>query len=101
MANFGIFTQECLLTLQFGNIFGDIPLVVNSSTWLGLGVPSPDGRFWQLSKALPSGGHLGTGKTRNAAPSIAVLACLLQAWADSAGLQQAGQWARDGATMHV
>ena len=34
---------------------------------------------------------LGTGQTRTVAPSIAVLACLLQAWPDSAGLLQAGQ----------
>ena len=33
----------------------------------------------------------GTGQTRIVTPSITVLPCLLQAWADSAGLQQAGQ----------
>ena len=58
VANFGIFIQEHPLTLKLGIIFGKIPLVVNSSTWLGLGAPS-DGRFWQLSKGLPTWGHLG------------------------------------------
>ena len=46
------------LTLQLCTIFGEIPLVLKSLNWLGLGVP-PDGRIWQLSKGLPTGGHFG------------------------------------------
>ena len=34
---------------------------------------------------------LGTGQTRTVAPYIAFLACLLQAWPDSAGVLQGGQ----------
>ena len=44
---------------------------------------------------------LGTGQTRTVAPSIAVLACLLQAWPDSAGLLKQAKAAIDGATMVV
>ena len=45
-------------------IWGD-PLMVNLSTWLGFRAP-PDGRFWQLCKGLPTGGHqdITFGKNR-------------------------------------
>ena len=64
--------------------FDPLPLGTQGPPFRQLPLPPPKG-FSRVPR------YLGTGQTRIAAPSIALLACPLQACRVNSGLQQAGQ----------